>query len=73
MYVLDFSAELQNTEVSFTLPKVIPPQTSSQPFWNFSEQTKETLALGSFFGIVIDGWNGQLNFFKRNDTKDDLF
>ena len=52
---------------------MIPPQTLSQQFWSFLEQTKETLAVESVFGIVIGGWIGQLEFFKRNAIKDVFF
>ena len=41
MHVLDFSIELQNTEVSVTLLKRIPPQTLLQLLWKISEQAKE--------------------------------
>ena len=52
---------------------MIPPQTITQWFWSFSEQTKETLAAESVFGIVIIGWIGQLDFFKRDAIKDGVF
>ena len=52
---------------------MIPTQTLSQQFWSFLEQTKETLAVESVFGIVIGGWIGQLEFFKRNAIKDGFF
>ena len=52
---------------------MIPPQTLSQQVWSFLEQTKETLAVESVFGIVIGGWIGQLEFFKRNAIKDVFF
>ena len=52
---------------------MIPTQTLSQQFWSFLEQTKETLAVESVFGIVIGGWIGQLEFFKRNAIKDVFF
>ena len=42
----------------------------SQQFWSFSEETKETLAVESVFGIFIGEWIGQLEFFKRNAFKD---
>ena len=45
----------------------------SQQFWSFSEQTKETLAVESVFGIAIGGWIGQLKFFKSNTIKDEFF
>ena len=35
-----------------------------------SEQTKETLAVESDFGVVIGGWIEHLEFFKRNFNKD---
>ena len=50
--------------------KVIPPETLSQQFWKFSEQTKETLVVESVFCIVIGGWIWQLEFCKKNATKD---
>ena len=52
---------------------MIPTQTLSQQFWSFLEQTKETLAVESVFGIVIGGWIGQPEFFKRNAIKDVFF
>ena len=52
---------------------MIPPQTLSQQVWSFLEQTKETLAVESVFGIVIGGWIGQLEFFKRNAIRDGGF
>ena len=48
---------------------MIPPQTFSQQFWSFSEQTKETLVVESVFSIVIGVWIGQLEFFKRDAVK----
>ena len=70
MHVLDFSIELQNTEVSVTLLKRIPPQTLLQLLWKISEQAKETLVVESVLSIVIGGWIGQLKSLKRNATKD---
>ena len=70
MHVLDFSIELQNTEVSVTLLKRIPPQTLLQLLWKISEQAKETLVVKSVLSIVIGGWIGQLKSLKRNATKD---
>ena len=70
MHVLDFSIELQNTEVSVTLLKRIPPQTLLQLRWTISEQAKETLVVESVLSIVIGGWIGQLKSLKRNATKD---
>ena len=67
MYVLGFSTELQKAEVS------IPSQTLFQKFWKFSEQTKETLAVGSVFGIVISEWIGQLKLFNRNTKLSTFF
>ena len=52
--------------------KVIPPDTLSQQFWKFLEQTKETLALVSVLAIVIGGLIGLLQFFKMSATKDVL-
>ena len=49
---------------------MIPPQALSQQFSSFSEQKEEILAVESVFGIVICGWIGQLEFFKRNAIKD---
>ena len=45
-------------------------QTLSQQFWSLSEQTKETPAVESVFGIVVAGWIGQLKFFKGSAIKD---
>ena len=45
----------------------------SQQFWSFSEQTKETLAVESVFGIAIGGWIRQLKFLKSNAVKDEFF
>ena len=70
MHVLDFSIELQNTEVSVTLLKRIPPQTLLQLLWKISEQAKETLVVESVLSIVIGGWIGQLKSLKKNATKD---
>ena len=39
---------------------MIPPQTLSQKFWGFLEQTKETFTMDSLFGIVVGGWIGEL-------------
>ena len=50
--------------------KVISSQTLSQQFWSFSEQTKKKIVVESVFGIVISGWIGKLEFFKRNAIKD---
>ena len=35
----------------------------------FLRTNKGTLAVESFFGIVIGGWIGQLEFFERNAIK----
>ena len=53
--------------------KVISSQTLSQQFWSFSEQTKKKIVVESVFGIVISGWIGKLEFFKRNAIKDGVF
>ena len=52
--------------------KVIPPDTLSQQFWKFLEQTKETLALVSVLAIVIGELIRLLKFFKMSATKDVL-
>ena len=52
--------------------KVIPPDTLSQQFWKFLEQTKETLTVVSVLAIVIGGLTGLLKFFKMSATKDVL-
>ena len=52
--------------------KVITPDTLSQQFWKFLEQTKETLALVSVLAIVIGELIRLLKFFKMSATKDVL-
>ena len=69
MHVLHFSTESQNTEVSVTLLKS-DSTTDALPAWKFSEQTRETFAVESVFGIVLGRLIGHLEFFKRNGVKD---
>ena len=54
----------------FWLCFLIPPQMLSQLFWKLSEQTKETLAVEPVFFIAKGGWIGQIEFFKKNATKE---
>ena len=70
MQVLAFSTELENAEVSVTLLKSDSNTDALPEIWKFPEQTKETLEVKSVFGIVIRGWIGQLEFFKRNATNE---
>ena len=48
---------------------MIPPQTLSQEFCKFSQQTKEILVVDSAFCVVIGGWIEKFELFKRNPTK----
>ena len=68
IYILDFSTELQNAEVSVALLR--SDSTTALPAILKILGTKETLASKSVFGVVIGGWIWQLEFFKRNATKD---
>ena len=63
--MLDLSVELQNVEVSVSLLK-FDCNTDAPPATSKILGTKETLAVESFFGIVIGGLIGQLEVFKRN-------
>ena len=72
MHVLDFSTELQNSEVSVTLLKSDSSTDALSAILKFF-RTKETIAAESVFGIIIGGCIKQLAFFKRNATKDVFF
>ena len=61
--------ELQNAEVSITLLKS-DSTTDALPAFLKIFRTKETPAVESVFGIVIGEWIGQLEFCKRNATKE---
>ena len=64
-----FSTELQNAEVSLTLLKCDSTTDALPAILKFLRTNKGTLAVESFFGIVIGGWIGQLEFFERNAIK----
>ena len=70
MYALDFLTEQQNAEISVASLKSDFTTDALSAIWKHSEQTKETLAVESLFGIVIGGWFAQLKFLKRNSIKD---
>ena len=65
--------DLQNVDISLTLIKFDSITKLSQQFWSFSEQTKETLAVESVFGIFIGAWIGQLEFLKGTLLKTFFF
>ena len=69
MQVLAFSTELENAEVSVTLLKSDSNTDALPAILKIPGTNKETLEVKSVFGIVIGGWIGQLEFFKRNATK----
>ena len=70
MYVLDFSIQLRNAEGSVTLLRSDSTTGAFPAILKKQEQAKETLAVESVFGIVINEQIGQLKFFKKNATND---
>ena len=67
MQVLDFSTELLNAEVSFTLRKSDSATDALPPILKFFRKSKKKTCGGISF---IGGWIGQPDFFKRKAIKD---
>ena len=65
--------ELQNPDVSATSLKSDFAADDLKPILKFSKQGNEIFAIESAFELVGEGGGiGQLQFFKRNTTKDDF-
>ena len=70
---VDFSTELQNSEVSVTLLKSDSTADPLPAILKILGTSKGNTCVESVFFIVIGGWIGQVEFCKRNATKDGVF
>ena len=70
MHVLDFWTELQNLEIFCYFIKKWFHHRRCPTNFKILETNKENICGRISFRIVISGWIGQLQCFKRNTTED---